>query len=312
MMDLVALRSLVAVGRLGSVAGAAASLGYTSSAVSQQVKKLESSAGVTLVERVGRGVALTDAGRLLVERADRLLAQVEELTAAVQAGQGRPTGRLRIAAFSTAVRGLVAEALREIASVAPDLQLDLHELDPWEALEAVATGQVDLAVVHNWEPLPLNVPIHVQTRSLGTDVADVLVPLDHPLADRRWVTPAALGSERWVSVPQGSICHQWLTTMMRSAGNEPQIACWSLEFASHIDLVAHGVATALVPRLGRGPLPPQVRAIAVRDPVPTRTVSVAWRATMHDSPALRTALHALSHLARTHLTHPAPAPGPKW
>ncbi len=310
MIDLVSLRSLVAVGRLGSVAGAAASLGYTSSAVSQQLKKLESSVGVTLVERVGRGVALTDAGRLLVERADRLLAQVEELTAAVQAGQGRPTGRLRVAAFSTAVRGLVAEALREIGTAAPDLQLALHELDPWEALEAVAAGQVDLAVVHNWEPLPLNVPVHVRTRALGTDVADVLVPLDHPLAGRHWVTPAALAAERWVSVPQGSICHQWLTTMMRSAGIEPQIACWSLEFASHVELVAQGLATALVPRLGRGSLPQHVRAIAVREPVPTRTVSVAWRATMHESPALRTGLDVLAHVARTHLTRPATAAAP--
>lgn len=312
MMDLVALRSLVAVAREGSVVSAAAGLGYTPSAISQQIKKLESHAGVELLERVGRGVVPTESGRLLVQRAEALLAQLEELTASVQAGQGRPTGQLRVAAFSTAVRGLVAEALRELARAAPDLQVSLVERDPWDALAAVAAGQVDLAVVHNWEPIPLSVPAHVRIRSLGTDIADVLVRHDHPLAGRRWVTAAALAEEQWVSVPEGSICHQWLTTMLRSVGTEPRIDHWSAEFASHVELVGHGVATALVPRLGRGPLPATVRAVAVRDPVPTRTVSVAWRATMAESPALRAGLEVLARLGRAHLAHPArlPSAGP--
>ncbi|MBK7625434.1 MAG: LysR family transcriptional regulator [Kineosporiaceae bacterium] len=315
MMDLVALRSLVAVARDGSVVSAAAGLGYTPSAISQQIKKLESHAGVALLERVGRGVVLTEPGRLLVERAEAILAQLEELTASVQAGQGRPTGRLRVAAFSTAVRGLVAEAVHDLGVAAPEVQVGLVEMDPWDALAAVAAGQVDLAVVHNWEPIPLNVPVHLRIRSLGTDIADVLVPHDHPLAGRRWVTAAALADQHWVSVPEGSICHQWLTTMLRSVGTEPRISHWSAEFASHVELVGHGVATALVPRLGRGPLPATVRALSVRDPVPTRTVSVAWRATMAESPALRTGLEILTRLGRTHLAHPAhrdrlPSAGP--
>ena len=294
MIDAVALRSLVAVGDLGSVAAAADSLGYTASAVSQQVKRLEASAGVTLLEKYGRGVMLTEAGRQLAASAQDLLARMERLESQLRSTTGRPVGRVRLASFATAVRGLVAPALRTLREEAPELAVGLREAEPWDAVELVATGQVDLAVVHNWEPLPIAIPDHLTSRVLGTDLADVLVHCDHRLSGRRSVTAADLVDEAWVSVSPGSICHQWLTKMFHDIGRAPRIDHFAAEFASHVALVERGLAVALVPRLGRGPLPPGVAAVPVHDPVPTRTITAVWRRTMGESPALTAVVEALA------------------
>lgn len=293
MIDAVGLRSLSAVERLGSVAAAADSLGYTASAVSQQVKRLESQAGVALLEKYGRGVMLTEAGRVLAASAQDLLAQMEAVESQLRSAAGHVTGRVRLATFATAARGMVAPALAGLSSSAPDVEVALREADPWDAVQLVATGQVDLAVVHNWEPLPLQIPDHVVAEVLGADRADVLLPRGHRLAGRRGVTAADLAEEVWVSVAPGSICHQWLAKMFHDIGRAPRIAHFSQEFASHIALVEQGQAVALVPRLGRGLLPDSVVPVPVSDPVPTRTVSALWRRTMGESPAVGAVVDAL-------------------
>ena len=304
MIDAVALRSLVAVERLGSVGSAAASLGYTPSAVSQQIKKLETQSGVVLLEKHGRGVMLTEAGRVLVSSAQDLLSRMEQLEARLQSTAGRPSGRVRVASFATAQRGLVAPALSRLRDSCPAVAVTLTEAEPWAAVDLVASGSVDLAVVHNWEPLPLALPDHVASRPLGADVADVLVWAGHPLAGRRSVTPADLAEEHWVSVAPGSICHQWLTKMLHDIGRAPQIDCFAQEFSSHIALVEQGLAIGLVPRLGRGPLPEGVVAVPVANPVPTRGVSAIWRTTMSASPALTAVVDALADAGAV-LEHPA-------
>ena len=133
MLDVIALRSLVAVNRSGSVAAAADSLGYTPSAVSQQIKKLEAQSGVNLLEKFGRGVMLTEAGRLLVGRADELLRRMEEITSGLHAGSGTLAGQLRVATFATGCRGLVAGALAQLHGTAPDLDVSLVDASPGTA-----------------------------------------------------------------------------------------------------------------------------------------------------------------------------------
>src|SRR6478735_3337073 len=171
MIDPVALRSLVAVEAHGSVGAAAAALDYTPSAVSQQIKRLETQTGVQLLERQGRGVLLTEAGRTLSEAARSLLGD-----------SGETVGTVRLATFATAYRGVVVGAIGRLRSTAPDVVLRPDEIDPWDAVDAVAAGTHDLALVHNWEPLPLAIPDHLEVRDLGRDRADVLVHESHPLA----------------------------------------------------------------------------------------------------------------------------------
>jgi DNA-binding transcriptional LysR family regulator len=293
MIDLPALASLRAVASHGSVVAAAEALGFTPSAVSQQVKRLERQTGVPLLERVGRGVMLTRHGRHLVDEGSRLLTDLEQVEAGLHRQAGTVAGHLRVAAFSTAMRGLVAPALRELRTAYPDLSLTLSEREPWETVDLVASGQVDLGVVHSWGDVSLAIPDHLATTPLAADVADVIVAAGHPLAGRGRVTPHDLVDEDWIATPEGTICRQWLTRMYDGTGRLPRIAHQSMEFQSHLALVAAGLGIALVPRLGREPLGPGLVAVLAHDPVPTREIVAVHRRSMTESPAVTAVLTGL-------------------
>ena len=293
MIDLAALSGLRAVATHGSVIAAAEATGFTPSAVSQQVKRLERQVGVPLLERVGRGVMLTSHGRHLVEAGEQVLADLEQLEAELQHRADVVTGSLRLVAFSTAMRGLVAPVARRLLDDHPELRLTLDEREPWDAVDLVAAGQCDVGIVHRWGGVVLAVPDHVVATRVADDVADLIVPSDHPLAQRATVTPRDLLDVGWIATPEGTICRQWLHRMYDGAGRPPRIAHESMEFESHLALVAAGLGVALVPRLGRAPLGPQVTAVEVADPVPTRLVDALHRRTMTDSPAVAAVLRAL-------------------
>ncbi|MCR6031699.1 LysR family transcriptional regulator [Nocardioides sp. zg-579] len=293
MIDLAALTSLRAVAAHGSVVAAADALGFTPSAVSQQVKRLERQTGVPLLERVGRGVVLSRHGHHLVEAGGRVLADLEELEARLHREAGAVAGRLRMTAFSTAVRGLVAPRLRLLLNEHPDLSVTLHECEPWDTVDLVSSGQADLGVAHRWGDVPLVVPDHLVATTIATDVADVIVHRDHPLAGRDLLTPRDLLEEDWVATPEGTICRQWLHRMYDGTGRLPRIAHQSMEFDSHLALVRARLGIALVPRLGRQPLGPDLVAVPAAEPVPTRDVVALHRRSMTDSPAVAALLAAL-------------------
>lgn len=272
---------------------AAASLGFTPSAISQQIKRLERQAGVSLLERVGRGVVLTREGRQLVDRGARLLGDLEEIESSLHQQAGTVAGTIRLVAFSTAVRGLLANALPGVLDQHPGLEVRLLERDPWDAVDLIATGRSDIGLVHSWGDVPLAIPDHVHTVHLVRDVADVLVPRSHRLSERTKVTPLDLRNERWVATPENTICREWLTRMHDGTGGLPNIVHQSGEFESHIVLVAAGLGVALVPRLGRSALPAEVVAVPVHDPVPSREISLIVRRTMAGSPAVAAVLTAL-------------------
>ena len=295
MIDLTALRTLDAIREHGSVVAAAATLGYTPSAVSQQIKRLERHTGVQLLERIGRGVALTELGRRLADDGNRVLGDLETIEAHLAAARdGAPLhGQVRIAAFSTGVRGLVAPALATLRRTDPGLDVRVVERDPHEALDLVAGGQVDTALVHNWGDLPLPIPAHVDNVQIGIDTADIIVPREHPLATRPVVSAAELVGLVWTCAPVGSVCHGWLVHLHDAHGLRPDVRYWAMEFSSQIGLVEHGLAVALVPRLGREALPAGVVAVPVDAPV-TRRILQVWRRTMAPSPAIRRVHEVLS------------------
>jgi DNA-binding transcriptional LysR family regulator len=292
----VALDSLRAVDSRGSVVAAAEALGFTPSAVSQQIKRLERQTGVPLLERVGRGVMLTGHGRHLVEQGTRLLSDLEELQSGLHQQAGTVAGHVRLAAFSTAMRGLIAPALPPVLAAHPGLRVSLTEREPWDAVDLVATGQTDLGVAHSWGDVPLAVPAHVARVVLASDLADVIVRRDHPLAGRAVVTPRDLAGEDWIGTPEGTICRQWLLRMHDGTGAAPRIAHVSMEFDSHLALARAGLGIALIPRLGRAPLGPDLVAVLVDDPVPRREIVALHRVSMSDSPAIAALLAALTRL----------------
>ncbi len=294
MIDLAALSSLRAVDTYGSVVAAADALGYTPSAVSQQVKRLERQTGVALLERVGRGVMLTRAGRHLVDAATGLLAELESLESGLHEQAGTVAGHLRVAAFSTAIRGLVAPRVRDLRVAHPDLTLTLSEREPWDTIDLVSSGQADVGVAHSWGDVHLDIPDHLVSTSLAADVADVIVHVSHPLAKRAHVTPHDLLDEGWIATPAGTICREWLSRMYLGTGRQPRIAHVSMEFQSHLALVQAGLGIALVPRLGRVDLTDDLVALTARDPVPTRDIVAVHRRSMADSPALKAVVEALA------------------
>lgn len=294
MIDLAALVALRTVDTHGSVVAAADALGFTPSAVSQQVKRLERQVGVPLLERIGRGVVLTHAGRHLVEEGSRLIAHMESLEAGLHEQATTVAGRLRLTAFSTAMRGLIAPVAGRLRSAHPDLTLTLSEREPWDTVDLVATGHSEIGVVHSWGDVPLSIPDHLVTTELHRDIADVIAHRDHPLAQLAKVTPHDLVAEDWIATPDGTICRQWLNRMYAGTGHLPRIAHVSAEFDSHLALVRAGLGIALVPRLGRAELGEDLVAIRVVDPVPTREILALHRRTMAASPAVTAVLTALA------------------
>jgi DNA-binding transcriptional LysR family regulator len=192
------------------------------------------------------------------------------------------------------MRGLVAPALPPVLAAHPGLRVSLTEREPWDTVDLVATGQTDLGVAHSWGDVPLAVPAHVARVVLASDLAEVIMRADHPLSGRAVVTPRDLAGQDWIGTPEGTICRQWLLRMHDGTGALPRIAHVSMEFDSHLALVRAGLGIALIPRLGRAPLGPDLVAVAVDDPVPRREIVALHRASMSDSPAIAALLAALA------------------
>jgi len=292
MLSLERLRILHAIDTYGSVSAAADVLSVTTSAVSQQMAKLERETGQPLLAKSGRGVRLTDAGRLLSGHADRILSLVELARADLEAHRGAAVGELRAGAFPTAVRGLFPAALRELRAAHPQLRTVVHELEPPESLARLARGDIDLAIVLDWYNKPLSLPGGLAKAALADDIVDVALPLGHRLEDRAEITLDELADDDWVAWPDGGFCHEWLLFTLRGKGVEPRIAHHAEEHATVLALVAAGLGVAVMPRLGRDREPDGVRIVPVRHTM-RRHVYAVWRADADRRPAIRAAVDAL-------------------
>ncbi|MGA4847561.1 LysR family transcriptional regulator [Streptomyces sp. G5(2025)] len=292
MLNLERLRTLDALARHGSVGGAAAGLHVTTSAVSQQMTKLEREVGQQLLAKNGRGVRLTDAGRLLAEHAARILSQVERAQADLEEQRGKAVGELRIAAFPTAMRGLLPATLAALRAEHPGLRVGCHELEPAPAVSAVVRADIDMAVVLDWYNKPLPVPDGLVKAPLLDDPADIAMPAAHPLADRSEVDLEEFAEDEWITWGEGEFCHEWLMFTLRGKGVEPRIAHRAQEHHTQLALVAAGLGVCVAPRLGRDPMPAGARTVPVRHRV-RRHVYVVWRADADRRPSIRAAVEAL-------------------
>ena len=292
MLDLERLRALRAVATYGSVSAAADVLHVTTSAVSQQLAKLERETGQKLLERNGRGVRLTDAAELLVVHAERILSLVEQAQADLEAHRGSVVGQLAVAAFPTAVRGLMPAALRSLRAEHPGLRVQLTEEDPLRSMPLVLRGDLDMAVVQDWnnEPLPLTEGLHKGV--ICDDVADVALPEGHPLAGRDAIDLKELAGDPWISSSPDSICCDWLLRTLRAIDSEPRIDHMAYEFATQLALVAAGLGNVILPRLGRCDVPPGVAIVPLDSPL-SRRVYAVWREEAARRPAIRAVVTAL-------------------
>ncbi|MEV6317735.1 LysR family transcriptional regulator [Streptomyces sp. NPDC051776] len=296
MLNLDRLRTLDAVARHGSVSGAAEGLHVTTSAVSQQLAKLEREAGQQLLAKNGRGIRLTDAGRLLAEHAARILSQVELAHSDLEAHRGQAVGELLLGAFPTSVRGLFPGTMAVLRAVHPQLKVRLQELEPDVSVPLLVRGDIDLAVVLDWYNKPLSLPDGLAKAPLLDDPADVAMPADHPLAGRREVDLEEFADDEWISWPKGEFCHDWLMFTLRSKGVEPRITHTAEEHHTQLTLVGAGFGVAVAPRLGRGPVPANVRVVPVRSTM-RRHIYAVWRVDADRRPSIRAAVDALRKAA---------------
>jgi DNA-binding transcriptional LysR family regulator len=297
MLNLERLRTLDALARHGSVSGAAEGLHVTTSAVSQQMSKLEREVGQQLLAKNGRGVRLTDAGRLLAEHAARILSQVALAQSDLEAHRGQVVGELRLAAFPTAARGLFPQALSALRSAHPGLRVTSRETEPEPAVLAVVRGDHDLAVVLDWYNRPLPMPEGLVKAVILDDTADVAMPVEHPLADRAEVDLEDFADDEWITWGESEFCHEWLIHTLRSKGIEPRVAHRAEEHPTQLALVSAGLGVCVAPRLGRGPVPAGVRTVPVRQPV-QRQIYAVWRADADRRPSIRAAVEALQAAGR--------------
>ncbi|MET9664809.1 LysR family transcriptional regulator [Streptomyces sp. NPDC006475] len=295
MLDVRRMQVLRAVVTSGSVTAAAANLGYTPSAVSQQVAALEKQAGTALLERVGRGVQPTAAGRLLTEHAGVISRNIAEAeTALADLREGR-TGRLAVRYFATAGGTIVAPALADLRHTHPGVQIDLRLIDPEDPLPEVKHGRADLAVVVQLPDRPRE---DVRLVHLLDDPYRAVLPKGHPLASRRVIDLADLAAERWIGSEWPGPCLDVVLGACGAAGFTPDIVVQSEDYATAQGFVAAGLGVGLMPRIGLGSRHPGVVVRKVRRPEPVRAIHAAVRESSLSQPALRALLDALKQAAQ--------------
>ncbi|MFD9502387.1 LysR family transcriptional regulator [Streptomyces sp. NPDC060035] len=294
MLDLRRMQLLRAVITSGSVTAAARNLGYTPSAVSQQMAALEKEAGITLLERSGRGVRPTDAGRLLNEYATLIgnhAAEAETALADLRAGR---TGQVAIRYFASAGAALVAPALAQLRREQPGVQTELKLSDPADPLPEVKDGRADLALVVRPRDQPAVDGIRFV--SLLDDKYLVVLPEEHRLAAQREIELTDLADEPWIRSDRPGPCLDPVLDACASAGFSPGFVVESEDHATAQAFVAAGLGIALIPELGIGDPHPAVAVRRVRNPEPVRSIHAAVR---ESSPAEQPALRGLLDALRT-------------
>jgi DNA-binding transcriptional LysR family regulator len=291
MLDVRRLRVLREVALRGSIAAAAESLRFTSSAVSQQLAKLELEAGVPLLERGPRSVRLTPAGWRLVEHAELILEQLAEAEAELRELDGSPP-TLRVGANTTAAVSIVPEALGRFAAARPEVEVTVTEADPLVSLARLRVRELDLAIVFEYDHVPLPSDPRVQLELLLEESMRIVLPAGHPVARQRAVRLLDLADETWIKSTTRSSCNPFTERACRAAGFEPRIRFEFDDYAAMQSLVASGAGVAFAPDLGLSRLNPgvAVRPIAFG---PKRRVHAAYRAGERDEHGIAEMLEAL-------------------
>lgn len=291
MLSVDRLRALAAVAQHGSIVAAARTLHMTPSAVSQQLGKLEREAGHTLLEPQGRTVRLTHAGRLLADHAVRVIGQVAAAETDLADLHDDVLGSLRLGAVGSALRELLPDALATLTRRYPRLSPSLRDGEVIHLVPLLLSGGLDLLVVESWSNRPLNLPAGLSIAPLVSEDVRVALPEGHPEAGEGPVDLARLGGERWATCPPGTEPHEALVQALRSRGIEPSIPYWLAEFPSQLSLVSHGLAAALIPKMGSRPVPPGVHFVPPQQEI-RREIHAVWR-TNAAGPPVRACLVAL-------------------
>ena len=292
MLDVRRLRTLREVALHGTIRAAAEALSFSPSAVSQQLSALEREVGSELLERRGRSVHLTAAGRVLADRAEPILAGLADAEAEARAAAGEDGPGVRVASFASAAATIVAEAVR-----ANGLRAHIVEVDPRLGLARLRAGEVDVAILWEYDYVPLRVSGPVELVPLLDDPIHVVLPRSHPAAAAPTVELADLADEPWIDSTEASSCHPFLTRACLAAGFEPRVAAETNDHRTLHHWVASGVGLAVIPLLSQLDLPASLVARPIRTSPPKRRISAAYRTTSAGDPRVQTVVERLEAAA---------------
>ncbi len=287
MVTLVQLRVIDAVRRHGSVTEAARELHYTQPSLSHHLARLETEVGARLLQRVGRGIRLTEAALLLADRAAEIIGRVDSATSEVSTLVGLSAGRVRLAGFGSVMSSLVPQAAAILARRHPGLEVALTDTHPEEASELLRAGHVDIAVIFRYADSAseeegirlthlLDDPLFLLTTGGGKSLA--------AHEDSPWIA----GCER---------CRAHLVGICERAGFSPRLASTTDDMVVMQSLVAAGMGVTTIPGLAlRAHRDPRVTATRLR--TPSRQIFAATYGDPPDPPATAALLTALGEAAR--------------
>ncbi len=266
MLDVTRLRVLAAVARYGSVTAAARALNYAQPSVSHHLARLEAETGTRLVQRSGRGIELTDAGRLLAGRAEEILGRLDAAEHELAAHVGQREERLRVAGFPSALATVVPAAAAWLRAEHPGVELLLAEAEPPTALRLLRGGRADVALVFRYlrdgtpraaskeeeegarVRLLLDEPVYLISQAAGAEPVPSAEPGLAAYAEHRWIA----GCER---------CRAHLIWQCEMAGFTPLIAFTTDDVLVAQALAAAGLGVAMLPDLAlRAARHPGIRA----------------------------------------------------
>jgi DNA-binding transcriptional LysR family regulator len=278
----------------GSLTAVADALGYTPSAISQGLAKLEEETGRSLLEPVGRGVVLTAAGRTLAVHARDVLERIEAAATALE-DPDEISGTVQVAAFQTAARGLFVPVLEQLARTHPRLVCELVDQEAEAALPRLRSGELDLVVADEYPQALRPRDPRLIRHELGADELWVALPARHPVARKSGpVALADLADQPWATPWEGSHYASMVEGACRAAGFEPLIRHRVTDLGTLLDMARSGLAVALVPTLAglsEGP------GLAVR-PVAGRGLERKLFAAVRRGAAARPALDVLVEALR--------------
>lgn len=300
-LDVHALRVVKAVADEGSLTAAASVLGYSQPAVSQQMRRLEARLGVPLVERVGRRVRLTEAGRILARHAPAVTTALDAVAGELAELRGLRAGTVRVAGFPSASPTIVPRVLATLRASGSGVTVTYVEAEPPEAVEGVREDRADIALTFAY-PGDRDDPHGpsargLSVRTVGRDDLLVVLPRNHPAAAGEQITVGDLAGENWIAgCPR---CRGHLLELCGRAGFAPRIRFETDNVAAVEALVAEGIGVATLPALGVASFPRHPGIVTRR--LPAGEARVLHAVTAHGAervPAVAAVLRAIERSAR--------------
>lgn len=271
-MDLRRLHVLREVGRSGSLTAAAAALSFTTSAVSQQVTKLERDMGVPLLERHPRGAVLTEAGRALLRYAEDIDRTIDAARAEMGEFADLRRGQLRLGTFPTVGASLMPEVVLAFRARHPEVAVTVVSARRAGLVDRLKRRDIELTLLWDYPWQRVEDP-ELSTTTLRKDPTLLLLPRSHPLAGNDVVRVEQLRDEQWVVRDEHPVADV-LRRVCRRAGFEPDVAFAANDYQETQGMVAAGIGIALAPQLALSALRPDIVAVPLKDS-PSRRILLA-------------------------------------